>query len=173
MRKESVLFSWEPISLSGSGYETHHYEKRDNKLMPFPSGITTLLGGLFALCSAILLLDPMQGNEGLGYLLVCMFTATVGFVMMSASDKALFNKSNNSFQRNAFCLSKDLENAHCLQILEKEIDRPNKWFLCYELNLVMKDGSRINILNHANYDSIVNSANEIALFTGLNIVEKS
>ena len=66
---------------------------------------------------------------------------------------------------------------HALQIIEKyydgqfpvdgiEMTLPNCRYYSYELNLVLHDATRINVLNYENYDELLADANEVAKFIG-------
>jgi hypothetical protein len=61
----------------------------------------------------------------------------------------------------------ELEQIHALQLISKLVrnsgseDGP---FLCYELNLVLEDGKRINVLNQGNQDRLREDADTLAAF---------
>lgn len=59
-----------------------------------------------------------------------------------------------------------LDRIHALQLLSK-YNRSNKHsYWSYQLNLVLQDGQRINVLNHGNKQRLQSDAAELAAFLG-------
>ncbi len=48
----------------------------------------------------------------------------------------------------------ELENIHALQLISEHCRSDKSSYYSYELNLVMKDSSRINVVDHGKHDKI-------------------
>lgn len=60
-----------------------------------------------------------------------------------------------------------LDDVKALQIIKERVKTKNSSFISYELNLVLKDASRVNVIDHSNYQSIMEDAQVIADFIGI------
>lgn len=60
-----------------------------------------------------------------------------------------------------------LEDVQAIQIIEERVKTKNSSYRSYELNLVLKDASRINVIDHSKYEQIKEDARVIADFIGI------
>ncbi len=51
------------------------------------------------------------------------------------------------------------DTVHAIQILSERVQKHRHIYLSYEMNLVLKDGSRINVLDHNNKTQVLSDAN--------------
>lgn len=72
----------------------------------------------------------------------------------------LFNKAGS--MKN--CVK--LEQIHALQIISEHCHSKNKSYYSYELNLVLKDGERINVIDHGDLEQIQEDARKLSEFLG-------
>lgn len=73
--------------------------------------------------------------------------------------KKIFELLNNEKYRQKFT---PLNTIHALQILSERVSWKNSSYTSYELNMICKDSSRVNIIDHGNLDEIRRNAQEIA-----------
>jgi len=75
--------------------------------------------------------------------------------------KKLFEYSNDSKYQNKVI---PLKNIHALQLLGEKVSwgKNNSSYTSYELNLILKDSSRINVIDHWNLEQIKDDAKKIA-----------
>jgi hypothetical protein len=57
-----------------------------------------------------------------------------------------------------------LPRIHALQIVSERCSSSKSSFMSYELNLVLQDGSRRNVVDHGNLDGLRTDARELAIF---------
>jgi hypothetical protein len=53
-------------------------------------------------------------------------------------------------------------NVHALQIIQERVRSKNSSYRSYELNLVLKDGSRAGVVDHGSYEILKQDAEQIA-----------
>jgi len=58
----------------------------------------------------------------------------------------------------------DLNRVHALQILSEYCRGDKSWYMSYELNLVLDDGSRVNVVDHGNIEKLRADAGSLAAF---------
>jgi hypothetical protein len=172
MTKEPVLFSWNPISFSGNGYKTHEYVTINNEVLPRPSKFTVFLGLFVTVMGMGLLFNIVHSGVSAWEMGALWLIAAMGLVLAVGADKPCINGDKAKFHKHGFAMGKNTQDIYCLQILEKEVFKSNRSYMCYELNAVFKDGSRENILNHNERKSLERSAQEIADFLQVKIKTK-
>lgn len=57
-----------------------------------------------------------------------------------------------------------LEDIHAVQVLSKHIERYRRSYYSFELNLVLKNGRRVNVIDHGNRTAIEDDAFELGQF---------
>ena len=60
-----------------------------------------------------------------------------------------------------------LHTISALQIIKERIQTKNSSYKSYELNIVMEDGKRFNVIDHGNYEAVKADAKTIADFLGV------
>ena len=60
--------------------------------------------------------------------------------------------------------SAPLSSIHALQLLSEFVSGSKSSYHSYELNLVLNDGSRINVVDHGNLDRLRSDANTLSRF---------
>lgn len=59
-----------------------------------------------------------------------------------------------------------LENIHAIQLLSEYCNKGKTRFYSYEINLVLKDGDRINVVDHGNLKKVKRDAQKLSTFLG-------
>ena len=62
---------------------------------------------------------------------------------------------------------KDIKN---IQVIKERVRTKNSSFYSYEINLVLKKGERLNVVDHGNLKEIKRQAQELSVFLGKKIL---
>lgn len=174
-----------PIDISrtliqkGPKFRSHRVKFNDNVAYLKPT-ISSLLFcviyivvGLFLLALAIMVY--VQNNQidltiflgGLG-----ISIATFGFTLIKPFIKqVIFDKNTGKFKNNVD-RSVKIENIVSLQIVNKMItSKHGLSYPCYELNMLTKNGRRINILNHNDLEQLKTDAEKLAVFLSVELID--
>ena len=54
-----------------------------------------------------------------------------------------------------------IKDIHALQIIEEYVSTENSSYYSYELNLVLRNGKRFNLIDHNKYEDIYNEAKQL------------
>jgi hypothetical protein len=70
------------------------------------------------------------------------------------------------FNKDSIKVWTQLEQIHALQLIAEHCSSNKCSYYSYELNLVLKDGERINVVDHGNLNKIRDDANTLSKFLG-------
>ncbi len=73
-------------------------------------------------------------------------------------DEAIDSRNTGSYVR--------LDHVHALQLIAEYVSSGKNSYYSYELNLVLADGKRINVIDHGNLNRIREDARTLSLFLG-------
>lgn len=171
------LFSWSPLKRDGSGYSTHAVEYEGIYLKLKPKLLTQFLGFGISMLGLVLLMlsvplvyhDNAINHVGI---VISLIAIIAGKAMEDGEDKFSASTKQGKYKFSTYADAHDLNDIAFLQLIEKEVCRTKKQYTCYELNLVFVDGSRENILNHADLADMKCSANNIAQYLNIEIKTK-
>lgn len=170
---------WLPLHEKGTGFKTHSLFISEDRAIFLPSLQQLAFGSVFIIAGAVGLYFSLGNEDSTSILfmtlwLICsclVFIFLLKPIRFSKKDDlfyTLFFKSNydivKPYGRNQFPLSE----IGALQIVEElcrtQSDKgTSKWY-SYELNIVRKDGVRANILDHSNYNALMEQAHKLANF---------
>lgn len=74
----------------------------------------------------------------------------------------VFNKTANNLRKSKNCCA--LREVHALQIIEEHVTSDDSSYLSYELNLVLRNGQRINVIDHSNLSMLRKDAAKVSQF---------
>lgn len=178
---------WEPASSGGSNFKSQAIKETDNCIVVSSSMGGKLFALFFAIPGAIALLSVpynlMRGEYFLsGFMLIWggMF-AGAGFFLLFGKKPFTFDFTRGVYYRGKkmpFEVSDDIErhgylsDVHAIQILGERVrSKDSGSYTSYELNLVMKDARRVNVMDHgADVDEV---AKKIASQLGIPIWKAS
>jgi len=85
--------------------------------------------------------------------------------------QVFFDKESGKFKNNIDRTVK-IENIVSLQILNKMItSKHGLSYPCYELNMLTKNGRRVNILNHNDLEQLITDAEKLAVFLSVELID--
>lgn len=62
-----------------------------------------------------------------------------------------------------------LSNIHAIQLLSEYVRGEKKSYYSYELNIVLKDGKRLNVVDHGSHSRLIDDAEKLSQFLGVSV----
>lgn len=176
---------WFPLKGGGSNFKTHKLNKENYNRCNFKATLGSLIfAGTFSIMGLGLPLFiiinsgmPVFSVETLGIMgFGLIFTGVGSFMGYRYLRPIVFDKSTGFFWKGwkaPEMYGRDnpegairLNEIHALQILAEYIRSDKSSYYSYELNLVLKDGSRHNVIDHGKLTALKNDATELSSFLG-------
>lgn len=180
---------WTPLKGGGSNFKTHSLKKRHAQRMEFRCSIGMLLFsgvfmafGLAAIIGAVALaVFKSENTDPAAYCILPIFGLIFGsvgyFIMRSSTVPRIFDLAQGYYCRDrkkpehSFDVSKikdhvHLDQIHALQLISEYCRGSKSSYTSYELNLILEDGSRINVIDHGGRSAIQRDAEQLAAFLG-------
>ena len=182
---------WYPLKGGGANFQTHRLDSSHPDLLVFrASKGAYLFSGIFIFFGLLGMLIPLAIfiNEGLKEWGLVLFAVlfggiflTVGIIMFYfMTTPRVFDTFYGCFYKGrkkpAHNLGLSSGNKHALthlsevkaiQLLRERIRSKNGSYYSYEINLVLKDASRVNVIDHGKHEAVVNDAEILATTLGV------
>lgn len=178
---------WTPLKSGGSNFKTHKLVLVNNDRIEFKSSMgAKLFYGIFIIVgfgAMIAFSYPKieSGDFGLNMesmmplLIGLAFSIIGGVLMYFGTTPIVFDKRNKSFwkgrkspnrvyDKKELKVFTKLENIHAIQLISEYISGNKSSYYSYELNLVLKDAGRINVIDHGSEGAIRNNAQILSRF---------
>lgn len=181
---------WKPVRPGGASFKTYHLVQDSPQCISFRAtrsaqffyGLFMLVGFGIACWVAYDLWDPSPDPIEWGLLfplfLSCVFGGVGAVMLVVGTHPILFDKTSGWFWKgrrkptevfdaNELKQAARLTEIHALQVI-RFFSRSGRGpgFQSYELNLVLKDGRRIEIVNHAKWESLETEVRQLSQFLG-------
>ncbi len=175
--------SWSPLKSGGTNFKTHNLIKQSASQMHYKLTIGTkifiaIFGiiGLAVFVGGLFLFMHKSAAGAWFMLLFGIIFSTVSFFMYKSLGKPIVFDGSMGFMYKGFkppsfsgaATSEThvtyFNDIHAIQIIREYIRSNKSSYYSYELNFVLKDASRVNVIDHGNYPQIVLDAKEIAQF---------
>jgi len=185
--------SWVPLKPGGTNFKTHNYVEERNEVRFQPTAGALLFGGIF---TSIGILFPLiafssmaQNNEPfqagmLMFILIPLIFSGVGiFMLRSFTTPIVFNKrkgyfwkgrvdENQPIARTDLKVKCKLTEIEAVQVIAEWVrssssSSGSSSYHSYEINLVLKDASRVNVVDYGNYRGVVESAQKLSRYLGI------
>ncbi len=162
----ALTTEWTPLSPGGSSFRTHTLVALEHSRVGFKKSFQFWLFGL-------LFLGLGLGIAGWGAysgiwpfgLFGLPFAAAGGFMLLPRP--IVFDDATRAFLARG--ASTPYGSIHAIQILREYVSSKNGGFDSYELNLVLKDGKRLPVIDHGDLDAIRSSASRLATQLGCRV----
>ncbi len=178
---------WTPAKGGGTNFSTHNLAEVSHNRMEFRASIGARLFYLIFLLAGLRLLIGFSVSKLLSgefyfdiELIMTMFAGLV-FALAGGSmlyygtapvvfDKWTFffwkgrKKPDFAFGTNTLKHSARLDKIHALQLISEYCRGNKSSYYSYELNLVLEDGERINVVDHGNQDKLREDAGTLSAF---------
>lgn len=156
---------WKQCNMLGANFCSEKLVRADPNRMELRStnGVLALYFGCILMGIALLVASKLSSLQailfGIAFIILGMF------LVLFANKHAAFDKSTSSFYKGRKIPEQlgDINNIHAIQLITK-ITREKKRYYCYELNLVMNNAERVNIISHGNKKRIKADAQNLAEF---------
>jgi hypothetical protein len=185
----ALLTGWTPAKGGGANFRTHKLVNVNSFRLEFRAsagaivfyllflliGLGVLIGfTVFALSSV----SPSLGIEMLIPIVFgLVFTGVGGGMLYFGTVPVVFDMTmgcfwkgrksrSNMIVRNTSKHFSEFDNIHALQLISEHCRGNKQSYYSYELNLVLKNGTRLNVVDHGNYDKIRKDADTLAAFLG-------
>jgi len=171
------------VNAGGRWWKSHHLiSLNKNTLWFVPAFSVVLLGVVFLLLSAFLSVFVfLLGEEffltnrwGLWIPLlfilifvVLTFAISMDYFLMHPIAK--FHKTNGLYRKKKAVITK-LEDITAIQLLREQVQNDDHKFFSYEINLVLKDGNRVNVVDHGNEKAVIQQARRLAKFLDVELL---
>jgi len=180
---------WGALKGGGTNFKTHTLKRVHNQRMEFRCSLGMLLfGGVFFLIGVGVLgaggvgyLKPgnnFEWGEFIGMSIFGLIFGSVGFfTLRSAMVPRVFDlaqgyycrdrkKPEHAFDPSSIRDHVRLDDIYALQLISEYVRGNKSSYHSYELNLVLKDGTRINVVDHGGRTAILRDAEALASFLG-------
>lgn len=174
--------NWEPISLDGHEFKTHKMKQLSPGKIIFTGSLELKIfyGFLMALGLSVPIVYSLKGelDTTATVIGIVIFVVALIFFLRTVST-LVFDKSMGYFYMGDKSSVEKLENhgkTYCriveiqaLQLLKKKCYSNNTSYSSYELNLVLQNGSRINVVDHGDKKVIDRDIKKLATFLNVEI----
>lgn len=180
---------WTPLSSGGASFRTHNMVEVDASRIEFrASGGARFFYLLFAVMGVIAIATFMPVialSEGEIPWFAALLPLTVGSVFIIAgiamfrygTAPVVFDQRTKHFWRGRQAphetFNKDeikdyaeLDQIHALQLLREHVRGNKSSYYSYEMNLVLKDGRRVNVVDHGDVNKLRADAERLGQFLG-------
>lgn len=176
--------SWEPLKKGGASFGTHKLVEISERRLEFkPTAFAVIFYLIFTVLGFSLLgfglYNEFQTSfelDNIMLLIVGPIFFVVGIILgYSGTKPIVFDREFGFYWKGRKKPNRDLEysqpelftplnDIHALQILSEYIKGNKSSYYHYELNLIFRDGSRENVVDHGNLDKIREDAHTVGQF---------
>ena len=176
---------WTPLARGGANFRTHQLVEAGPGRLEFRATLGLLaFGGVFLLVglgAATMLVAvewPKVAQHGVIKalpLLICAVVFTlVGVFMLASARRGIFDRASGWYWKGGqtpIAPGPDtakracrLTEVHAVQLIRERVSGKNSSYWSYELNLVLRDGRRLNVVDHGNLEKLRADAGRLARF---------
>lgn len=177
----ALTTEWTPCKRGGTNFKTHKLVEVRYDRMEFKTSTGMLLfSGIFTLVGVIMFIIPLfidaQGGELFFLpLMGLIFGGVGGWLYYSSTTPTIFDKTvgmywktrkTPDFYRQDADSDKKvrLSDIHAIQLLSEYVKSDKGGYYSYELNLVLKSGKRLNVVDHGKRSVILEDAEKLSRF---------
>jgi len=183
----ATQIEWSPIKKGGANFGTHKLIETDTNRLEFKASlgakifysIFTIMGMFFAIIFPILMLNTEGESMGFGIIMPVLMGLVFTFVgiylfyhgiqpIVFDKYKGIFYKGWKTQESINYNISSEnfvrLDNIHAIQLISEYCRGNKSSYYSHELNLVLKDGKRINVIDHGNLNKIREDAKKLSEF---------
>jgi hypothetical protein len=180
---------WTPAKGGGASFRTHNLVEIDTNRMEFKASIGArlfyLVFMLMGIVAIIIFLFAKSSSGEFSFSTDIILPMLIGLVFVIAggcmfyfdTSPIVFDKYKGSFwkgrkapdevsDRKEIKYFTELENIHALQLVSEYCHGNKSSYYSYELNLILKNGSRINVVDHGNPAKLREDAQKLSVFLG-------
>ncbi len=177
--------SWKPANPGGTKFKITEMVSEEGKLkVKLSRGV--IIFGYVLLCGGILTLTIFSSaiyDQARAYFLVTLVHGGVSTFIgcyliyqkkLHTFDKIAGKYYKGEYSNQAMDESESeagyIDNIHSIQLIREHVAAKETTYYSYELNIVLKDASRINIMDHSHLKNIKKSAEMLSAYIGVPIL---
>ena len=180
---------WTPASKGGTNFRTHKLvQVRPDRMAFVPTlgmklfALVFIVVGLAAGIGIPIAISQQRDRQGFKLVLPIIFGAGFAaagmFMWLFAIKPRVFDKSARYFWKGRKTPEvifggetsenwAPLEEIHALQILAERVRSEKNFYMSYELNLILKDGRRLMVVDHGHLKKMLADAKRLSEFLGV------
>lgn len=181
--EKALQIEWTPAKGGGSNFGTHTLKETGMGRMEFVAGRGTyLFSGVFMFVGSSVAIGTTIGALTSSEYIVMLFGVPFGllflfvgyFIMKSLTMPRIFDKNAGFYWRgkkeSEYENEKDIKEScklreiHALQLISEYIHSNKSNYYSYELNLILEDNRRINVIDHGNIHQLREDAHKLSHF---------
>lgn len=182
---------WHPLRGGGASFQTHRLDSSDPERLIFNATLgAKLFSGVFTLVGLLAMVIPTvifftSGMQDWSMLLFALIFGgiflTVGLIMFyfftvprvfdifygyfyKGRTRPQHNMATNNSKKHAIT---ELNEVAAIQVLKERVRSKNSSYYSYEINLVLQNASRINVVDHGKYQAVIEDAETLAQTLGV------
>lgn len=185
----AMRINWTPAKSGGASFRTHHLVEVNSNRLEFRTSIGAKVFIFFFILLGIGIivgfLFPKMTSGGLSFdkntiipiVIGMLFIIAGGGLLHFGTTPIVFDKTKGAFWKGRKAPDKvpdrrtlkhfaELEKIHALQLISEFVRGDKRTYYSYELNLVLKNRNRINVVDHGNKTRLREDANTLSAFLG-------
>jgi len=186
----AIETAWTPLKGGGASFKTHKLVAKHTDRIEFKASVTAIIFFLvfiiFGIIILVVFLFNFKGEIGfkseiiIPVLVAGCFSGLGVFMFYYFTTPIIFDRNTGYFWRGrktpkeAYNIDqiKDIANfkdIHAIQLISEYCSGNKSSYYSYELNLVLKNAKRINVIDHGNEVEMRNDANTLSAFINVPI----
>lgn len=186
--------SWKPVKHGGANFKTQHMHVAESRIVIKPSGSALrfylffgVLGLVGQVAGGLLIYLNHAFASGAFMLILGALFDVLAFLLFISDKPMVFDKLAGIYFRGSalppsastnHSRQGQLSAIHAIQLVDEVITSKSPHldtsaYTSYEINLVFKDGARINVMDHGDLADVEESAKQLGRFLGVPIWRKS
>jgi len=164
---------WTPLNRHTASFITHKLIKKSFSLMQFEATLELKIFYLFPALFGIFLGMAFSNSFNIIIFVICIILILAGILLYLFNTKPIIFDKNKGYiwkgkikdypyqiiENNKIkCIS--LNQIYAIQLLRSSL----RWVVSYEINLILKDGKRYDVLGHYNLEKIKKDAETLSKF---------
>lgn len=181
----ALMTEWTPLARGGANFKTHKLVQVYSNRFEFRTGAGMIIfAAVFAafglIFPGVIAFSILSGTKG--SMAIMLIPAVFGLIFLligitvyrTASVPRVFDKDSGYYWKGRtdpnLMLNREYQNCvrlpdiHAVQIIPEWVRGNKSSYTSYELNLVLKDGKRLNVIDHGNVAALRTDAEVIAGF---------
>jgi len=188
----AMSVQWTPIKGGGSNFGTHTFIENGANRVSFKATLSAKIFSFVFIATGLAIplisITPSLSGQNESAIAIShilfpllfgvVFTGVGIFMLRSYMKPVVFDKMtgyfwkgwkepkpyNGSGEQSGDAVR--LNEIHAIQIISEYISGDKKSYYSYELNLVLKNSERVNVIDHGNRNKIIEDANKLGNFLG-------
>jgi hypothetical protein len=175
---------WTPAKGGGANFQTHRLVEIDMHRTEFRAspGLVVFALVFLTIGIAVPAIVGMANRQDVVAVIACAFAGLIfvgvgGGILYFGLAPIVFDKRRGEYwkgrtapyeaaNRDSLKHYAELDGIRALQIIKERCTSKNSSYYSYELNLVLEDGSRLNVVDHGNLERLREDAERLSAFLG-------